>query len=805
MSFFSRKFFASIGTKIIFTFSGLFVSVVLIAGFYLDRNSSEQIASVTFRDIQNINHNKAENIRTFLRSEKEIVEMLAADTTFADFLSLSPEDLTYSIEKEEVSEELNNFFGEDAKIYQIVLIDAAGKIVVSTDVPEEGIDRSQDDFFTNAKKGVYVKDFYFSDIIHKNTYAVSAPIKDEKTGEFRGVIVARMNPQNLYDILNIGGDNTQTQENFLVNREQYLISKTRFLGEDAILKKQLNMANVEDCFAASEIANTQIGEYPSEINLKNYIDYRGVPIIGTHAYIPETGWCLITKMDTMEAVAPSRQMLFVFYVTGFLATAIFVSIGFLLSRKIIHPIRSLQRSVEKVRNGDLDHRVGMNSLDEVGDLSRSFDEMTVAIKRSRAEVDQKVREQTIEIVENSKKIEEQQRATLNILEDIEKEKENAELLAKDLEKFKLAVEGASDHIVITDSDGMILYANASVEKITGFSRTEILGKKAGAGELWGGLMDLEFYKTMWRTIKEQKKPFSGDVQNRRKNGVLYQAYATISPIVGDDGKVLFFVGIERDVTSEREIDKAKTEFVSLASHQLRTPLSAIGWYTEMLLAGDAGAVSSDQKQYLEEIVRGNSRMTELVNSLLNVSRIELGTFLVDPKPSDVADIARKAIEEQREIIQNKELQLTVDIQERVPEISVDPKLFWMIVQNLSSNAIKYTPEKGRIIVTLRIAPKGESFGGRYLSQDSLCLSVADTGYGIPLNQQEKIFSKLFRADNVLTKDTDGTGLGLYLIKSIVDNGGGEIWFQSEEDKGSTFFVIFPKTGMLKRDGTRAIG
>lgn len=283
--------------------------------------------------------------------------------------------------------------------------------------------------------------------------------------------------------------------------------------------------------------------------------------------------------------------------------------------------------------------------------------------------------------------------------------------------------------------------------------------------------------------------------------------ASISPILGKDGEVQFLVAIERDVTKERQVDKAKTEFVSLASHQLRTPLSAINWYAEMLMNGDAGQLTEDQKGFLKEIYNGNQRMVDLVNSLLNVSRLELGTFMVEPVATDLVALAKDVTHEFVALIATKKMNLVENYQEGMPQISVDPKLTRIIFQNLVSNAIKYTPENGQVNVVLRALKVGETVGLTHkevAKAPDILFSVSDSGIGIPLEQQGKIFSKLFRADNVRESNTEGTGLGLYIVKSILDQSGGKVWFESELGRGTTFYVIIPMSGMKRKEGTKQI-
>jgi len=251
------------------------------------------------------------------------------------------------------------------------------------------------------------------------------------------------------------------------------------------------------------------------------------------------------------------------------------------------------------------------------------------------------------------------------------------------------------------------------------------------------------------------------------------------------------VVVFRDVSKEREVDRAKTEFVSLASHQLRTPLSSVNWFAEMLLAGDAGKLTKQQNEFIQKIYDGNQRMVDLVNALLNVSRIELGTFSVEPEPTDIVEISKSVIEELTPQVKEKKLKIE-EKYEKIPKFSADPKLVRIVLQNLLSNAVKYTPEKGKVSADIS------------LKNNNILIEIKDSGYGIPKDQQDKIFTKLFRADNVREKETEGTGLGLYIVKSIVDNSGGSISFDSAEDKGTTFHVSLPLSGMKAKEGSKRI-
>ncbi len=361
------------------------------------------------------------------------------------------------------------------------------------------------------------------------------------------------------------------------------------------------------------------------------------------------------------------------------------------------------------------------------------------------------------------------------------------------QKEKILLNSIADGLIAIDKNQHITVWNRSAEQLFGVTREKATGRSLS-----------ECIK-LSREHEEGKKidPIEAVLSGKQVSMVLDDQIAThtngrttpvgysIAMIPDRSNKPAGAVIVIRDTTKEKEIDLAKTEFVSLASHQLRTPLSAINWYAEMLMNGDAGKMNTEQMDYLKEIYHGNQRMTELVNSLLNVSRLELGTLAIEPKATDIVEIIDSVLDEVKKQVEEKTLQIKKNVA-AVGQVSVDPKLTRMIVQNLLTNAIKYTPNNGTITVELEKKKK------------NLELRIGDTGYGIPKHQQSKIFTKLFRADNVREKIADGTGLGLYIIKMILETGGGSISFKSVENKGTTFFVSIPLSGMSQKSGSKSV-
>lgn len=233
-----------------------------------------------------------------------------------------------------------------------------------------------------------------------------------------------------------------------------------------------------------------------------------------------------------------------------------------------------------------------------------------------------------------------------------------------------------------------------------------------------------------------------------------------------------------DITKPKEIDRAKTEFVSLASHQLRTPIAALQWHLEILTSPRLGSLNPDQQKELATIATGISRLNALIGDFLNVSRLELGTLIANKKSIDMQLFIDKLVDEQIQPIRAKELTVIKDV--KTISLISDERLLAMALGNLISNAVKYTRPKDRISITVKNV-------GR-----SIEISIADTGLGIPSGEQDKLFTKLFRASNVREEIPDGTGLGLYVVKMAVGVLGGTVSYVSQEGLGTTFTIILPQ-------------
>jgi len=436
--------------------------------------------------------------------------------------------------------------------------------------------------------------------------------------------------------------------------------------------------------------------------------------------------------------------------------------------------------IEAITQGNPDFKADIKARDEIERLDKSFDDRTEKLKAPYFEdLEKKVQEKTKALAQ---RIEE-----LNSERQKIKEAEEKALIEEAKEEATLTSIG--EGVVVTDPQGKILVFNPAAEQLTNWATSETVGRfwfeTVPAMDEKGYLISRKD-RDMYKALSIGKKFSSQSIYLQKGSGKITVAN-TATPIVFKN-QVIGAVQVFRDIGHEKEVDRMKTEFISLASHQLRTPLSAMKWFCEMLLNGDAGELNPEQKEYAKNVSDSNERMIHLVNSLLNISRIESGRIIIDPKPTNINKLISEVITEIKVKSDAKKQRIIVNVHSDLPLINIDPQLIREVYINLLTNASKYTPPNGEISVVI------SKKDGDVISQ------VSDNGYGIPKKDYDKIFQKFHRGENIIKIETEGTGLGLYLVKAIIESSGGKIWFESTEGKGTSFYFSLPISGMQAKKG-----
>lgn len=362
--------------------------------------------------------------------------------------------------------------------------------------------------------------------------------------------------------------------------------------------------------------------------------------------------------------------------------------------------------------------------------------------------------------------------------------ETAEETARSEALFLSIGEGA----IATDADGKIERLNKVAGDLLGFSEHELIGKP--------------FRETVVATdergvpLPSTQRPITmaletnGTVQRRsyyrRKNGTLLPVWITVSPIkLGD--RTVGAVEVFRDISQDLEVEKTKSDFISIASHQLRTPATAVKMYLAMLLDGYAGKMNDKQSEYIRMAFNSNERQLHIVNDLLSTASAEAGKLRLTLSRVNMSKLVNRVIDEFLPTFEERKQTVQVIIAAGV-FLRADSSYLKMAIENLLSNAAKYTDRGGHITVALENKER------------SVVLKVKDTGVGISAAQEVKLFRKFSRIDNPLSSEAGGSGIGLYLLKQIIDLHGGEVRVKSKEGEGTTFTVRLPKKApLLKRD------
>ncbi|MDP2737065.1 MAG: ATP-binding protein [bacterium] len=340
----------------------------------------------------------------------------------------------------------------------------------------------------------------------------------------------------------------------------------------------------------------------------------------------------------------------------------------------------------------------------------------------------------------------------------------------------------TDPIIVLDKDNKISVINPAARRVFRLTEQDLGRPVALANKFslanFSRIIKKEFKINQIKENNNGQEFVQEEISIKDKNQELVYKVIT-AKVLSVSGERLGTMKIFYDLTREKMIDRLKSEFITIAAHQLRTPLSAIKWIINMILQGDAGRLNLEQQELLSKGYASNERIIRLVDALLNVSRIEEGKFGFDFKKVDFKEVLDAALANVEELAVKNEQQLIINQPENLPQAYLDKERMIMVMQNLLANAIKYSPPHGKIEVVIAADKK------------NLEVKIKDQGVGIPRKDQPKIFSKFFRAANVIKMETEGTGLGLFIVKNIIDKHHGQIKLTSQEGRGTEAVFLVP--------------
>lgn len=559
-------------------------------------------------------------------------------------------------------------------------------------------------------------------------------------GDIKGVLIADINLKNLWQ----GVLSARLGENgyaYVVDAQGKLIA---YPDSEFISNKQ-DLSGVQQV--------QQFLKKPTEIGQPQItISEKDVEVLSAYYPIKNTGWAVIAQESVDSIFAPANQLAKVTIIIFIIFGAASTLLSFLFSRTLTHPIRALVAGTSQLGEGNLHMRIPIKSSDEIGVLANRFNSMAGNIEQ---------------LISN---------------------------LRIEGNKLNVVVDSVGEGIIATDTFNSIVFANVSAAVLAGSLPVEIKGKPFDA------VFPLMKNDMPFQLGLEASRVYKGVVYispNKR----LHYMDILVNKITDDPNGIRNIITL-RDQTDEKELEMMKLDFVSMAAHELRTPITAIRGYLGLLLTDEQSNLSSESKKFIERAQSSSKQLVGLISNLLNVSKIERGTLNMNFSKIDWAEAVQDAVKDQTFNAETKQTELRYEGPESDVPLIVDVLAITEVLNNLISNAINYTGNNGHIVVGIK-------------HEDGQVVTyIKDDGVGIPPNALPRLFTKFYRVKGGIASGSGGTGLGLFISRSIVEMHKGKIWAESDYGKGSTFQFSLPEfdevqykevtenqeTGVTKRRG-----
>lgn len=437
--------------------------------------------------------------------------------------------------------------------------------------------------------------------------------------------------------------------------------------------------------------------------------------------------------------------IWLFLITALLTTASAALGAFYLSKKINKPIAHFSKSATEIARGNFTHRIEIRSTDEIGRLAKIFNYMVTELQR---------------------------------LDEM-----NLNKIITEKNKTETIIKNIADGVIVTDPENRILVLNSVAEKWFGIKERDVLQ----------GPLDFfipnDSLISLIHKIRASKNGASSSLEiqlqpPKSRKSVILQAKA--ARVIRGEHELIGIVTILRDITREREIDRMKTELVSMVAHELRSPLTSISGFSELLL--DVGVSQGQAREYAEIILKESNRLGDLINKFLDISRIESGKSQMNKVSARIYDVVSNVLGMNIHLAERKNIIVNIHLSADLPLIMVDMEMLGEVILNLYSNAVKYSPENSTIEI---IAKKVGNM---------LEIQINDNGYGISKESLPRIFDKFYRVtDNEKIRDITGSGLGLSLVKEIIELHDGTIKVNSKINEGTSFLIRLPLQESVKNE------
>jgi two-component system phosphate regulon sensor histidine kinase PhoR len=405
----------------------------------------------------------------------------------------------------------------------------------------------------------------------------------------------------------------------------------------------------------------------------------------------------------------------------------------MLARRMGKPLTQMTMAARKMARGDFSELIRTDSKDEIGDLARSFNIMSIELQNK------------------------------------------IETLTKQIGERQAILSGMIEGVIAIDQERRVILINSAAEEMLNIPTGKALGRFH-----WEVIRHSRL-NPLFQEVLETGNPKMEEIILHYGGERILRVQAAAIPDQG--GNPWAMVAVFHDITQIRDLERVRKEFVANVSHELRTPLTSIKGFVETLRNG---ALSDPEKslRFLEIIEKHTERLNRLITDLLNLSQIESGKIGMNLKSIYLGDVVSRVISNFKEIAEQKRQNIKINIPPDLPHVMADEGRIETVMENLLDNAVKYTPDHGEITISV------------FDKDDDIQIEIADTGMGIPPKDLSRIFERFYRVDKARTRELGGTGMGLSIVKHIIEAHGGNVRAESEAGKGSRFIFNLPKSPLL---------
>ena len=736
--------------KLTILFLLLAIAPTAIVGYLAYENGRRTIVQETIDHLVSINIFKSNELKRWVENNKSGIEDLAQRPLLRQFAAVlakhdTPDPAYLKAKGSIVEDYLKPRLKYGGFFELFVICPRHGLISASTNDKQEGKYRDTYPYFIEGKSRTYIQGIYYSSVLEQPAMTISTPIKD-KQSNLLGVLAGRLDLGELSKIIALQTGESPTEDTYLVNTFNFFVTEPRF-GQGYALKKAVRTEGVEAGLSGKD-------------GVDFYKNYRGVPVIGAYKWLPEFSICIITEIDQAEAFSPIIHLAWV--IAG-IASAISIAAGLLglfFARTITRPVRKLAAGAEEIGGGNLEHRVGTASKDEIGGLSRTFDRMAESLKATMVSRDE---------------------------------------LALSEERFRIGATSASDLIWDWDIPSGRLDWFGDIDGILGYQH----GEFPRTIDAWVEAIHNDDIPRVNATLERHLKAGEAYYEEYRikcKDGT-YRYWTDRGAAMRDEKDEAYrMIGACSDITEHKraedeirglnesleqrvlertaQLEAANKELEAFSysvSHDLRAPLRAIDGFSRIILEDYMDKLDDEGKRFLNTIRNNTQKMGQLIDDLLLFSR--LGRQEIAASDIRMTELAKGVFEEIKPPANERNLQFNM---KTLPGARGDRPMMKQVFANLLSNTIKFTRPKE--MATIEIGGTNDGAENIYY--------VKDNGVGFDMQYVGKLFGVFQRLHS--SEEFEGTGVGLAIVQRIIHRHGGRVWAEGKVNEGATFYFTLPR-------------